>query len=281
MFNHKDGFIDLPVTVACGQCIGCRLERSRQWAIRCVHELQMHERASFITLTYTDANIPSGNTLHHPHFQRFLKRLRKKLYPHKIRYFMCGEYGSKYERPHYHACLYGWDFPDKELWQTRKGVQLYRSASLEKLWPFGYSTVGNVTFQSAAYVARYITKKITGPLAQAHYERLDETTGELFCIKPEYTTSSRQPAIGGAWYEKFSTDVYPSDFVVLNGKKMKPPRYYNGLYEITNPDEMLQIKKTRIHKAAKNAADTTPARLADREYCKQRQAEQLIRPLED
>ena len=281
VFNRKNGFVDLPVTIACGQCIGCRLERSRQWAIRCVHEAQLHDANSFITLTYDEKHLPDGPSLDKKHFQLFIKRLRKEIKPIKIRYYHCGEYGSNYGRPHYHACIFGYDFPDKTLWSIKKSIRLYRSALLERLWPQGLSSIGNVTFESAAYVARYITKKYLGPDAAKHYERVDTDTGEITSITPEYTTMSLKPAIGKTWYEKYSTEVYPSDEIILRGKRMKPPRYYNGLFELQDPRQMATIKKSRIRKARKNAADTTTARLLVREKIKRLQAKQLIRPYED
>ena len=176
VFNPKQGIQDEQVDVPCGQCIGCKLERSKQWAIRCVHEASMHQDNSFITLTYNDEHLPENGQLVKKDFQKFMKRLRKKC--GKVRYYQCGEYGSQYDdqgnkitdslnrellgRPHFHACLFGLDFPDKELWTVRNGINLYRSPTLEKIWKKGYSSIGNVTFESAAYVARYITKKLNG-----------------------------------------------------------------------------------------------------------------------
>uniref|UniRef100_UPI0040482461 rolling circle replication-associated protein n=1 Tax=Shewanella sp. TaxID=50422 RepID=UPI0040482461 len=165
VFNPAHGYADRPVTLPCGQCVGCRLEHSRQWAIRCVHEAQLHQDNCFITLTYNDDYLPENGTLVKRDFQLFMKRLRKK-YPHAVRYYQCGEYGSKTHRPHYHACLFGHDFKDKTLWQKGSdGTPLYISSSLQDLWSsdghsIGFSTIGTVTFQSAAYVARYIMKKI-------------------------------------------------------------------------------------------------------------------------
>lgn len=154
--------------VPCGQCLGCRLERSRQWAVRCMHEASLYDRNCFITLTYDDDNLPADRSLHYSHFQLFMKRLRKA-HGDGIRFYMCGEYGEKKGRPHYHACLFNFNFDDLTLWQERRGTKLYRSKSLERLWPYGFSTVGGVTFQSAAYVARYIMKKVTGDRAPDHY----------------------------------------------------------------------------------------------------------------
>lgn len=166
--------------VPCGQCVGCRLERSRQWAVRCVHESKLHAENCFITLTYdskkappldveNDQKLPSDISLYYRDFQLFMKRLRKRFPEKKIRFYMCGEYGENFGRPHFHACIFGHNFDDLVHWQTRNKVPLYRSKTLEELWPYGYSSVGTVTFESAAYVARYIMKKVTGEAAELHY----------------------------------------------------------------------------------------------------------------
>ncbi|QXP08127.1 MAG: replication initiator protein [Arizlama microvirus] len=259
------------IQVPCGQCIGCRLERSRQWAIRCVHEAYGHEDNAFITLTYAPEFLPKDGSLIKSDFQKFMKRLRKAVSPTLVRFFHCGEYGEKNARPHYHACLFGYSFPDKVLYSIRDECRLYRSPMLEKLWPMGFATVGDVTFESAAYVARYITKKITGDLAPDHYK------GKM----PEYTTMSRRPGIGKRWYDKFSTDVFPSDEVVLRGKVMHPPRYYDKQLEAADFVLYEKIKLDRKTKAIQNAADNTTARLAVKEICKQAQFQQLKRGLEN
>ena len=237
VFNPRDGFSDLPILLPCGQCIGCRLERSRQWAIRCMHEAQLHDENSYITLTYNDKNLPKDGSLNLRHFQLFMKRLRKKT-GKKIRFYHCGEYGEKFKRPHYHACLFGYQFPDLRYFKTINGNKLYTSKYLDSVWTnkngetMGFSTIGNVTFESAAYVARYIMKKINGEKAEAHY--VNKETGEI--LKPEYTTMSRRPGgLGAEWLKKYKTDVYPGDFVVVRGKKMKPPKYYDRQYELTYP----------------------------------------------
>ncbi len=164
VFNISQAYTDRPVNIPCGQCIGCRLDKSKQWAIRCVHEASLYDNNSFITLTYNTEHLPEDRSLEVRVFQLFMKRLRKR-FGTKIRFYACGEYGDQNGRPHYHACLFNHDFQDKKLWKRGKdpSLDLYRSADLEKLWPYGYSSIGEVTFQSAAYVARYIMKKITGP----------------------------------------------------------------------------------------------------------------------
>lgn len=259
------------IQVPCGQCIGCRLERSRQWAIRCVHEAYCHDDNAFITLTYSKENIPSDVSLKKSHFQKFMKRLRKAISPKKVRFFHCGEYGELNKRPHYHSCIFGYDFPDKILYTIRDECRLYRSPMLEKLWPLGFSTVGDVTFESAAYVARYITKKITGDLAEKHYG----------ARAPEYTTMSRRPGIGKNWYDQFSSDVFPSDEVVIRGKILRPPRFYDKQLEKQDSKTYEKIKVDRKNAALYNAADNTKARLRVKETCKLAQFKLLKRGLEN
>ena len=264
VFNTRDGFPDLPVSVPCGQCIGCRLERSRQWALRCVHEAQLHQDNCFITLTYDDDHLPVDRSLNLEHFQKFMKRLRKR-YGDGIRFFHCGEYGENFGRPHYHACLFNFDFSDRELWSVREGVRLYTSKSLQDLWTFGFSTVGEVTFESAAYVARYVMKKVTGPSAEDHYIYVDEITGQVYERKPGYVTMSRRPGIGKAWIDTYMDDVYPGDFVVLNGVKCRPPRFYDGVFERVCAHDADEIKHGRVRRARGHAFDNTSDRLEVRE----------------
>jgi len=267
--------------VPCGQCIGCRLERSRQWAIRCTHEAQLHDDNCFITLTYNDHNLPAHGNLIKNDFQLFMKRLRKHFSPQKIRYYHCGEYGAKLKRPHFHACLFGLDFQDKQLFRDLNGQATFTSPTLEYLWPQGFALIGSVTFESAAYVARYIMKKINGEAAERHYESVSEETGEVIKLNSEYTTMSLKPGIGHDWYEKYKTDVYPDNFVVLKGKKMKPPRYYQNRYEIQNPEGYIKLKEKNKKFQKEHTQDSTPERLAVREKCKTAQLKILPRNYEN
>lgn len=284
VFNAKEGFQDRPVEVPCGRCIGCRLERSRQWAIRCVHEASLWPDNAFVTLTYDDSHVPPGGTLVKKDYQDFMKRLRHH-FPQKIRYFQCGEYGETTHRPHYHACLFNMDFPDKEFYTERQGVRLYFSPMLQDVWGKGFCTIGDVTFESAAYVARYIMKKVTGDDAEEHYKSLDPETGEIFDIIPEYVTMSRGGrgdglgGIGKGWFEKWSGDVYPDDTIVMRGKEMKPPRFYDGLFEQKDPEALMAIKHERLVYAKKHAEHNTRERLAVREKVKQAQVGQLKRTI--
>ncbi len=279
VFNRSSAFTDMPLEIPCGQCIGCRLEKSRQWAIRCSHEAQLHEENSFITLTYSDSYYPANGSLNLSDFQKFMKRLRRSIET-KIRFYHCGEYGEQYGRPHYHACIFGYSFPDKTPWKKSNEETLYRSRHLETLWPYGYSSVGNVTFQSAAYVARYILKKITGTQAEEHYEYINPDTGEITQRTPEYTTMSRRPGIGTQWFHKFKSDVYPSDEVIMNGKRMRPPKFYDSLYEIISNKELRKIKIRRKAEALKHAEDQTPERLKVRCQVQKSQIKLLPRKVE-
>lgn len=279
VFNPKYGYTDQAVTVPCGQCVGCRLERSRQWAIRCAHEASLYEDNCFITLTYNNDHLPDDKSLDVSHFQKFMKRLRKR-FGQNIRFYHCGEYGEQYGRPHYHACIFNFDFKDKKFWRMSNDNRLYTSEALQELWPYGYSSIGDVTFESAAYVARYIMKKVNGELAEQHYTDIDPQTGEITKRKPEYTTMSRRPGIGKGWLDKYQSDVYPEDFVVMNGKKMKPPKYYDSQYELHSPVEHNKIKVNRTRKAKKFACNNTPERLHVREQVQLKRLEQLPRNLD-
>lgn len=178
----------------CGWCIGCRLERRRQWAVRCMHEARLHEENAFVTLTYNDENVPQEG-LRYMDFQLFMKRLRHHAGP--LRFYMCGEYGEQFSRPHYHACLFGYGFPDKRYLCTRDGNKVYRSPLLESLWSFGFSSIGEVNYTTASYVAGYIVDKVVGDKAEEHY------AGRV----PEFNRMSLKPGIGAGWFERYSMGI--------------------------------------------------------------------------
>lgn len=253
--------------VKCGRCIGCRIAHSREWAIRCMHEASLHEESCFLTLTYRKESLPPDHGLHHKDFSDFIKRLRRLIEPTKVRYYMCGEYGDKRGRPHFHALLFGYDFKDKVFYKFNELRQpIYTSASLEERWGHGGATIGAVTYQSAAYCARYSMKKIFGDKAEEHYRRWNPETGQIFQLRPEYNVSSNKPGIAKGWFDKFKDDVYPSDFVLdHNNKKCKPPAYYDRKYEELFPELYARIKELRCENADKHVDNNTPERLAVRE----------------
>src|SRR6187399_2840691 len=172
---------DLLSGLPCGQCVGCRLERSRQWAIRMMVEADCNAN-NLVDL--------DNMSLSKRDFQLFFKRFRKAV-DVPLRYYMCGEYGDRFGRPHYHAIIFGYDFPDKIFEDCKDGMQYFSSPFLFELWPYGSNIITDVTFDTCAYVARYIMKKVTGKLAFSHYD-----DGQLL---PEYTTMSRRPGIGKFW----------------------------------------------------------------------------------
>lgn len=287
VFNELGRYdIAAQLSLPCGQCIGCRLERSRQWAMRCLHEAQLHQENAFLTLTYDEDNIPTTGSLFYEDFQLFMKRYRKIA---KVRFYMCGEYGDETFRPHYHACIFGHNFPDRVLLKTTKaGSKIYTSPTLDKLWPHGLTSIGDVNFDSAAYVARYCMSKITGPEAKHAYRRyssevdeihMDMETGEIYSheLTPEFNKMSLKPGIGAEWFNKYRTDVYPHDYVVINGKEVKPPKFYDKLYSRERPQDAEYVKHLREMAGRSRYQDNTPERLAVKEVVKHASISQLKR----
>ena len=211
-----------------------------------------------VTLTYNKENLPKDGNIHKRHIQLFMKRLRKHVEPKKISYFCCGEYGEKFGRPHYHLLIFNYDWPDKELFEGRwikrsrhqfkdgPNYSLYTSKELSKIWTSGFSLTGAVNLQSAGYVARYITKKITGKGMREHY-------GEK--RTPEFALMSRRPAIGLRWIEKYLTDVYPKDYFTIEGIKYRPPRFYDTILEKRKPKMWEQVKLKRKDYAGKRGLE--------------------------
>lgn len=258
--------------VPCGQCIGCRLERSRQWAIRCVKEASLYDDNCFLTLTYKDEKLPKDGSLKLEHWQLFFKRLRKR-YGNEIRYFHCGEYGEKFQRPHYHAIVFNHDFKDKELFSNNEGNKIYTSKELESLWDHGYATIGDVNFKSASYVARYCLKKVSGEKKEDHYKGR----------KPEYTTMSRRPGIGSKWYDKFKSDVFPSDYMIVNGVKCKPPKFFDYLLDKENSKmfDAIKYERRRRFDDVNIAMDNDSFRLPVKEEVKLAEMKKLKRNYEE
>lgn len=247
----------------CGQCIGCRSRRAADWTARIVHEAQLYgERNSFVTLTYADECMPPDGGLVYRDFQLFAKRLRKKAGP--FRFFCAGEYGEENFRPHFHAVMFGLDFrADRFEWRkTEAGDQVWRSPLLESTWEMGNCELGAVTRESAAYVAKYAIKKATGDVALTRYARVDPDTGECWDVKPEFARMSLRPGLGARWFEKYESDVFPADEVILSGRRQLPPDFYTSKLPA---DEVEKVKMARRRKARRREEDVSPARLAVRE----------------
>lgn len=255
------------LTLPCGRCIGCRLERARQWAVRMVHECQMHEESSFLTLTYDDAHIPlvensSGEkvgTLCKKDAQAFIKALRKKIDPVKVRFFLCGEYGDKLSRPHYHVMLFGYAFPDRVPLSSLDSKLLggrgrahgkyptYYSAELESVWKRGICTVQDVSFDSAAYVASYTCKKVNTKKSYVDGSgRYWPSAKEFYDGRePEFANMSRRRGIGYSWIEHYNPEVYPSDEIITKGRPCKPPRFYDEFIKELRPEVFREVEAER------------------------------------
>jgi hypothetical protein len=254
-----------------------------------VHEASLHKNNSFITLTFNNENLPKNHSISKKDLQKFFKRLRKKMSPETMRYYACGEYGERNNRPHYHAIIFGYDFPDKQLYTVNDGIALYRSKTLESCWKYGFSTIGEVTFESCAYVARYVMKKRkgdddtedkNGKTNKQHYELLDEKTGEIHQLEPEFCLMSRKPGIGSDWLLKYKSDT-DKDFITLRGVKMKLPKFYDMMLEkIESKEEHIKRKNRRKMSIHVNKEEHTDERLRVKEKVKKAQLNQLKRGYE-
>lgn len=291
-----------PIDICCGQCIGCMQKRAGAWAMRCMHESRMHDFNCFITLTYSDKFLPDFGSLNYPDFQDFMKRFRERVerdYGKQIRFYMCGEYGDRFGRPHYHAAIFGFDFPDRYFWRkSPSGFPLYRSPMLERLWydkrrkePMGNAEIGDLSYDVAAYIARYIFKKIKGKDAEHHYSEIDYETGEvLFYREPEFTVMSRRPGIGQEWFNRFSSDVFPHDYVIRDGSALSVPRYYGDKFEVDTAEicsldgrhissQMDRIKHERFVNAQISLDDNTSERLLVKKAIHKAKLDRLVRSL--
>lgn len=266
---YKEEYVPLP----CNICIGCRLKYAREWATRCMFELQYHDFAWFVTLTYNDEHVPRSYypdpdtgeaipvmTLNRRDIQLFFKRLRKALPGQTIRYYGCAEYGPTTWRPHYHVILFGPPLPDLEIKRQNVDgtVPAWTSATLQAAWserPFGnYSPildsigdveVSEVNWQTCSYVARYVVKKQLGPDGRDFYAK--------FGLMRPYTYMSLKPAIGRQYLDDHP-DIYDWDSVPLpcgdGVKDVYPPRYYDRIYDVDHPDELAAIKEMRRNAAS-------------------------------
>lgn len=256
VFSPRKGSKSTFMHVPCGQCIECRLEKSRQWALRCQKEAELYDANCVVTLTYDQANLPKNGSIQNEDVQLFMKRLRERMrgstmvidkdgkatWP--IRSYGCAEYGEKWGRPHYHIILFNLDFPDKtEDPEMDPGeYKYYVSETLDQLWDMGKTQIMDLNFETAAYVARYVTKKINGP----GHTRVHVYEGKFVPIADERSIAvSRRPGIGKRWYEKNKQHIYKQDTVFERGMQMRPPKYFDSLFEKDNPDGFLRVKQKR------------------------------------
>lgn len=252
----------------CTKCLSCRLENARETAVRCIHEAQMYQNNAFLTLTYKE--LPNGiNKLDYRHMQLFMKRLRKHIFTNfiksygrenwnllskseqreiygniKISSFMVGEFGEKTKRVHWHCLIFNWRPSDlQNYYTTDRGDRVFTSRELDELWSYGDCTVGEVTFESAGYCARYAAKKLThGHDGEHEYEPIAKR--------------SSHSAIGKKWIEKYYKDVFNLGYVVLpTGATCAIPRYYERWLKKTHPDFWKQYVTQSKLKAIKKASE--------------------------
>lgn len=240
--SHPEGKFGEYRTFPCGRCRNCRWLMTRQWALRCSLEAEMHEQSCFVNLTYAPEHLPENGSLVVADLQKFVKRLRAHVdYHHdiKIRFYAAGEYGEQNGRPHYHVIVFGYSFPNQYYWRTtRRDFKLYRSDEAEALWPFGHVEIGSVTFKSAGYVAGYIRKKVNGPKAGEHY------SGRI----PEFALMSKKPPIGYSWL-KANPWIWREDLIRAGGKSYRPPFAFEMIFKKEDPEGyekwVAQVKSQR------------------------------------
>lgn len=258
----------LELKLPCGQCFGCRLDYSYDWAARSVCEAQMHDKNCLILLTYRD--MPKDKSLQLNDWRNFMKRLVREV--GKVRFLHAGEYGTRNSRPHDHAILFGFDFPDKRYFKkSAAGFALYRSRMLEEIWGKGNASVGACSFQSAGYLARYLMDKPTlmkgikdengiqvgrtwtEKATEKYGEMVDKKTGEIRLLRrPEYLTMSRNPGLGETWLRRYWRDIYPHDYFTLgSGARMPPPRYFDNKVAEWKLVDMDKIKLNRMQRTQK------------------------------
>ena len=248
------------LSVPCGKCIGCRLEYSRQWAIRCMNELKYTEGQSwFLTITYDNEHLPRMNyveeasgvtvgmpTLAPKDLQDFFKRLRERIRRSggpELRFFACGEYGDQLKRPHYHAIVFNLNLDDLKFYKAIRGHEYYNSDFLDDVWGHrGFVVASDVNFEACAYVARYVMKKAKGPEGFSYASENG--------LVDEFVRMSRRPGIGRKFYEYHKDKMYLSDYMgfypTQKGPiKLKPVKYYDKLFDVDDHDMMELVKLKR------------------------------------
>lgn len=240
-------------TIPCGTCILCREEQARQQAIRITHEAAQHLDNSFVTLTYNDKHLPEHGSLNYEDLVKFWKRVRKNT--GKLRYYAVGEYGDLNRRPHYHACVFGKAFTEGRIIVQKEPHLLWECPWLTKAWDMGRVTIGALNFQTARYTASYVTKKLR---SKQKYVRVDKETGELIPLIQPKAFMSRN--LAKAWWNQWGKQVIENDYVVIDGKKQKPPKAYDKWLKEKDEKKMIEIKETRRKKAKQLTKAQTNAR---------------------
>lgn len=260
------------IKVPCNQCIGCRIDRREEWAIRNYCESKMHQHSWFITPTYDEEHLPLHGSLVPSHLSDFVRALRRKTRLGKLRFFGVGEYGDTFGRPHYHLLVYGPDIPDlRKVNSIHAKKDVFGSEIVSSAWGKGGVAVQRMTLGAARYCAGYVFKKMTGKAADEHYSRVDPVTGELVKLVPEFSRMSRKPGIGFAYLEGYWRDIFLSgnDNIVVNGRPCRVPGFFvDRMDDILSSDSLLmdEYDHRRQKAAIDRSDDSSPDRLAVREH---------------
>lgn len=245
------------LNLPCGKCINCRLEFSRGWAVRCLHESKMHSANMFLTLTYDRDSIPKNGSLEPKELQLFMKRLYIYFYRKfgvKIRYYAAGEYGDVNKRPHYHVLVFGVRMPDLKFYSESENGILYTSVMLDKIWGKGGCKIGEVNYKTCAYVARYVVKKVDGRKRDEGHYLVYDMDGVVTERHPEFSRMSRRPGIGFPYYAKYGHELRTHDNLIIDGRPAPSIRYYDLI------TERIDLKRYNAIKLARGPSTVAEAR---------------------
>lgn len=228
------------VEVPCGRCRNCRSQRARVWAVRLEHEMCYHEKMCFVTLTYDDEIRLCDYSLHKRDVVLFMKRLRKEV-EKGIKYYLCGEYGGKYSRPHYHAIMFGVGIDEEDI--------------IRESWGLGGVDIGFVGPKSIRYVCKYISKAVLG---KTHKDRWLEMYG-----KREIPFSLMSKGIGRQWLLDNASKVIKDGGLVVKGKLHAMPRYYNNLVKDSISDKKKEEIKSRMEELERQSLENRHIQVED------------------
>lgn len=192
----------------CGQCLPCTINSRRVWTHRIMLEAAQWPQNAFITLTFRDDCLPENGVSVTEH-QEFMQKLRDQwrlATGQLIRFYMCGEYGDRTFRPHYHYAVFNFPpcvFHPRKPFVNGKYVpcNCHVCGFVTKVWGKGHVFIGSLEADSAQYVAGYVTKKMTKKDdPRLEKEIYDNITGEISKVRfnPEFSRSSRRPGIGAS-----------------------------------------------------------------------------------
>jgi hypothetical protein len=247
--NPVEGFVDWSMEIPCGECIGCRKMQARDWGNRSVLESRLHETNIFMTVTYATPFLPraaSGRpTLVPDDFTLFMKRYRKwlgKVRPWNptVRYFLGSEYGERFGRPHGHYSMFGAVWPDdaRRVSESKRGFPQFESRTLNGIWGKGFVRFSWLNHRTCFYAAGYALKGQSGPLGAGD-------------VVPAFHRESRRPGLGAGAFDRWSDGWYPSGQLVMDGRRVPTPRYFDERLKARDVEAWRRMKVTRRLEARK------------------------------